>query len=137
MKNQVLHGLLGKLQKLVLIDDAFLVASGASDEAGSALAQFEDDSFLPKMCGKQENLEALSMEATADNLASPLRALALQLLLLNLQYPMAIKGAITPIFKNSRSAILKIVLVCAMWHFQLHCLHPIAAIEYRKKAMLH
>ena len=29
------------------------------------VAQFEDDTFLPKMCGKQENLEALSMEATA------------------------------------------------------------------------
>ena len=44
MKNQVLHGLLSKLQKLVRVDDAFLIANGASDEAGSALVRFEDDS---------------------------------------------------------------------------------------------
>jgi len=35
------------------------------------VAQFEDDTFLPKMCGKQENLEALSMEATAKAIIFP------------------------------------------------------------------
>lgn len=29
------------------------------------MAQFEDDSFLAKMCGKNDNQEALCMEATA------------------------------------------------------------------------
>ena len=29
------------------------------------IAQFEDDDFLPKMCGKNDNQEALCMEATA------------------------------------------------------------------------
>jgi 2-methylisocitrate lyase-like PEP mutase family enzyme len=29
------------------------------------VAQFEDDEFLPKMCGKNDNQESLCMEATA------------------------------------------------------------------------
>jgi len=33
--------------------------------ANLGVAQFEDDDFLPKMCGKNDNQEALCMEATA------------------------------------------------------------------------
>ena len=32
------------------------------------VAQFEDDDFLPKMCGKNDNQEAMCMEATAKHI---------------------------------------------------------------------
>ena len=38
------------------------------------VAQFEDDDFLPKMCGKNDNQEALCMEATAKNIVRALDA---------------------------------------------------------------
>jgi hypothetical protein len=38
------------------------------------VAQFEDDDFLAKMCGKNDNQEALCMEATAVNLVAMLEA---------------------------------------------------------------
>jgi len=37
------------------------------------IAQFEDDSFLPKMCGKADQQEALAMEATAKALISSVK----------------------------------------------------------------
>ena len=38
------------------------------------VAQFEDDDFLPKMCGKNDNQEALCMEATAKNIVRMIEA---------------------------------------------------------------
>lgn len=37
------------------------------------IAQFEDDSFLPKMCGKADQQEASCMEATAQALMPAIR----------------------------------------------------------------
>jgi hypothetical protein len=34
------------------------------------VAQFESDDFLPKMCGKNDNQEAMCMEATAKNIVT-------------------------------------------------------------------
>ena len=38
------------------------------------VAQFEDDDFLPKMCGRNDNQEAMCMEATAVKIVQMLEA---------------------------------------------------------------